>query len=48
MIVARRRDFAGKVVVITGAGGGLGAAYSRRFLRANSLGFRRGSRAVPV
>jgi NAD(P)-dependent dehydrogenase (short-subunit alcohol dehydrogenase family) len=31
-----RRDFAGKVVVVTGAGGGLGAAYSRRFARAGA------------
>jgi NAD(P)-dependent dehydrogenase (short-subunit alcohol dehydrogenase family) len=28
-----RRAFAGRVVVITGAGGGLGAAYARRFAR---------------
>jgi NAD(P)-dependent dehydrogenase (short-subunit alcohol dehydrogenase family) len=34
--MARRRDFAGKVVVVTGAGGGLGAAYSRRFARAGA------------
>jgi len=34
--VARRRDFAGKVVVVTGAGGGLGAAYARRFARAGA------------
>jgi len=31
-----RRDFEGKTVVITGAGGGLGSAYSRRFARAGA------------
>jgi NAD(P)-dependent dehydrogenase (short-subunit alcohol dehydrogenase family) len=30
------REFAGKTVVITGAAGGLGAAYSRRFARAGA------------
>ncbi len=30
------RDFAGKVVVITGAGGGLGRALSRRFMKARA------------
>jgi NAD(P)-dependent dehydrogenase (short-subunit alcohol dehydrogenase family) len=34
--MAERRDFAGKVVAVTGAGGGLGAAYSRRFARAGA------------
>ncbi|MBI4517780.1 MAG: SDR family oxidoreductase [Deltaproteobacteria bacterium] len=34
--MARRRDFSGKVVVVTGAGGGLGAAYSRRFAQAGA------------
>lgn len=31
--MAHRRDFTGKIVVVTGAAGGLGAAYSRRFAR---------------
>ena len=34
--MSRRRDFNGKVVVITGAGGGIGAAYGRRFARAGA------------
>jgi len=34
--MGRRRDFAGTVVVVTGAGGGLGAAYARRFARAGA------------
>jgi NAD(P)-dependent dehydrogenase (short-subunit alcohol dehydrogenase family) len=34
--VPRRRDFSGRVVVITGAGGGLGRAFSRRFARAGA------------
>ena len=31
-----RREFRGRVVAITGAGGGLGAAYARRFARAGA------------
>ncbi len=34
--MARRREFAGKVVVVTGGGGGLGAAYARRFAQAGA------------
>jgi NAD(P)-dependent dehydrogenase (short-subunit alcohol dehydrogenase family) len=34
--MAAERDFGGKTVVITGASGGLGAAYSRRFARAGA------------
>lgn len=32
----RRRDFSGRVVVVTGAGGGLGGAFSRRFAHAGA------------
>ena len=32
----RRRDFAGRSVVVTGGGSGLGAAYARRFARAGA------------
>ena len=32
----RRREFAGHVVVVTGGGSGLGAAYARRFARAGA------------
>jgi NAD(P)-dependent dehydrogenase (short-subunit alcohol dehydrogenase family) len=34
--MAAERDFRGKTVVVTGAGGGLGAAYARRFARAGA------------
>jgi NAD(P)-dependent dehydrogenase (short-subunit alcohol dehydrogenase family) len=34
--VTKRREFAGKVVVVTGAAGGLGAAYSQRFADAGA------------
>lgn len=34
--VGTHRDFAGKVVVVTGAGGGLGSAFARRFARAGA------------
>ena len=34
--MAAERDFGGKTVVVTGAGGGLGAAYARRFARAGA------------
>ncbi|HEY8156248.1 MAG TPA: SDR family oxidoreductase [Myxococcota bacterium] len=34
--MARRRDFAGRTVVVTGGGSGLGAAYARRFARAGA------------
>lgn len=34
--MARRRDFTGKVVVVTGAGSGIGAALARRFAKAGS------------
>ena len=34
--MASRREFQGKVVIVTGAGGGLGAAFARRFARAGA------------
>ncbi len=34
--MARRREFTGSVVVVTGGGSGLGAAYARRFARAGA------------
>src|SRR5580765_6019703 len=34
--MANRRDFAGNVVVVTGAAGGLGTAFSRRFADAGA------------
>jgi len=34
--VGTRREFGGKVVVITGAGGGLGSAFARRFAQAGA------------